>query len=131
MMKQKRLEAKKRKIQAFLDVAKLNDDDGRQRKSLSSVKKVKLEEESDNKVEDKSEVENDEIENLRKRLRERKNKLQSIPHFSLKARGKKFFSLKSIYGRLVDKKIAKDDQSFKLPEYRVPENVTLLLQFSH
>ena len=94
MMKQKRLEAKKRKIQAFLDVAKLNDDDGRQRKSLSSVKKVKLEEESDNKVEDKSEVENDEIENLRKRLRERKNKLQSIPHFSLKARGKKFFFFK-------------------------------------
>ena len=36
MSKAKRLEAKKRKIQAFLEVAKLNDNDGRKRISLSN-----------------------------------------------------------------------------------------------
>ena len=50
MSKAKRLEAKKRKIEAFLQIAKLNDEDGRKRTSLA--KKPKLEEpEEDEKSE--------------------------------------------------------------------------------
>ena len=51
MSKAKRMEAKKRKIQAFLEVAELNDNEGRKRASLAKeprieeepVKKEKLE----------------------------------------------------------------------------------------
>ena len=51
MSKAKRMEAKKRKIQAFLEVAELNDNEGRKRASLDKeprieeepVKKEKLE----------------------------------------------------------------------------------------
>ena len=54
MSKAKRMEAKKRKIEAFLQVAKLNDEDGRKRTSLA--KKPKLEEpENDEKIETDSE----------------------------------------------------------------------------
>ena len=54
MSKAKRMEAKKRKIEAFLQVAKLNDEDGRKRTSLA--KKPKLEEpENDEKSETDSE----------------------------------------------------------------------------
>ena len=43
MSKAKRIEAKKRKIQAFLDVAQLNDNEGRKRASLA--KEPRIEEE--------------------------------------------------------------------------------------
>ena len=43
MSKAKRMEAKKRKIQAFLEVAELNDNEGRKRASLA--KEPRIEEE--------------------------------------------------------------------------------------
>ena len=93
MSKAKRMEAKKRKIEAFLQVAKLNDEDGRKRTSLA--KKPKLEEpENDEKSETDSEknspkemLHGESLEELRKLLRERKKKLQSIPNFNLKTKG--------------------------------------------
>jgi len=87
--KQKRLESKKRKIAAFLEVAKLNDAD------KEEAKKPKLEE-NDNVEENKTEngrlsdkplLEGEEYEKLRQRLKERKKALQCNPDFRLKTVG--------------------------------------------
>ena len=87
MSKAKRLEAKKRKIEAFLQVAKLNDDEGRKRTSLA--KKPKLEDEGNNEKDEptKEKLDGESLDELRKMLRERKKKLQSIPNFNLKTKG--------------------------------------------
>jgi len=105
--KAKRMEAKKRKIEAFLNLAKLNDEEGRNRSSLA--KKLKTEEdkpqnendqdslkenlqnEPSEKVKEnspkKEELHGESLDELRKMLRERKKKLKSIPNFNLKTKG--------------------------------------------
>ena len=87
MSKAKRLEAKKRKIQAFLEVAKLNDNDGRKRISLSTKQNQEVEKEAIEPVPKKERLEGDALEELRKKLRERKAKRANIPHFRLTSRG--------------------------------------------
>ena len=82
MSKAKRKEAKMRKIEAFLALAKMNDNDGRKRKSLSNVPKVEDEPEVK-----KEKLEGDALEELRKRLKERKKLTKNTPHFKLRARG--------------------------------------------
>ena len=74
--KEEKLQAKKRKIEAFLNVAQLNDSEGRSRNSLA--KKPKTENEQ---------LEGEELQQLRQRLRERKKKLKSRPNFRLKSKG--------------------------------------------
>lgn len=78
------MEAKKRKIEAFLTLAKMNDTDGRKRTSLE--KKPRLEEQPET-PEKKEVLSGDALTELRKKLRERKKKLQTIPDFQLKAVG--------------------------------------------
>ena len=78
--KEQKIAAKKRKIEAFLNVAQLNDIEGRKRQKVKN----------DNKpVEsDKNEkLEGEELQELRKRLRERKKLLKTRPNFRLKAKG--------------------------------------------
>ncbi len=94
MPKAQRLENKKRKIQAFLEIAQLNDAEGRKRSSMqvAPVKKPKLEKDShgeeDIKDSDQSFSTNCEsLDELRERLRERKKKFQLRPHFDLKTKG--------------------------------------------
>jgi hypothetical protein len=84
MSKHKKMEAKKRKIEAFLTLAKMNDTDGRKRTSLE--KKPRLEEQPET-PEKKEVLSGDALTELRKKLRERKKKLQTIPDFQLKAVG--------------------------------------------
>ena len=79
--KEKRLESKKRKIEAFLNVAKMNDEDERRRQSLT--KKPKLEEKTE-----KETLNSDALEDLRRQLKERKKKLQAIPNFTVKTKGR-------------------------------------------
>ena len=74
--KEEKLQAKKRKIEAFLNVAQLNDSEGRSRNSLA--KKARTENEQ---------LEGEELQALRQRLRERKKKLKSRPNFRLKSKG--------------------------------------------
>jgi len=81
MSKAKRMEAKKRKIQAFLEVAELNDNEGRKRASLA--KEPRIEEEPVKK----EKLEGDALEELRKRLKARKALLKNTPHFQLKSKG--------------------------------------------
>merc|ERR1712223_1673436 len=104
MSKAKRMEAKKRKIEAFLNLAKLNDEEGRKRASLAKRFKPEdnlenceksprenLRDESSEKVIEsspkKDKVHGESLDELRKMLRERKKKLQSIPNFNLKTKG--------------------------------------------
>ena len=74
------MESKKRKIEAFLAVANMNDDEGRKRQSLqtSPNKKPKVENEQ---------LSGEALDELRRRLKERKKKLQSVPNFQLKTKG--------------------------------------------
>jgi len=87
---QKRMESKKRKIKAFLEVAKLNDDE------KEDAKRPKLEEKAEDATErkvvngrltDKPLLEGEEYEELKKRLKERKKLLTQIPDFRLKSVG--------------------------------------------
>ena len=104
MSKAKRMEAKKRKIEAFLNLAKLNDEEGRKRASLAKrfkpednienceeLPRENLQDESSEKIIESSpkrdEVHGESLDELRKMLRERKKKLQSIPNFNLKTKG--------------------------------------------
>ena len=98
--KQRRLENKKRKTAAFLELAQLNDEEGRTAKQ----KKVKKENEVDEKK--KEEIESStktpgapprltskpllsgvEYEELRAKLRARKKAFQLLPKFELKSTG--------------------------------------------
>ena len=108
----KRREAKKRKIAAFLAVAELNDSDKAKKKQkvISDIASDdgKIEDENDNNVEnikqsnelvtkyssnsavavtDKPLLEGEEYEELKKRLRERKKALSCTPGFRLKLVG--------------------------------------------
>ena len=104
----KRLERKKRKVQAFLEVASLNDQDrlGAKKAKLSSNvdnNSAKLSSDVDNntanasqddvdkkkhpRYSDKPLLEGAEYEELKKRLKERKKSLQSNPEFRPKTVG--------------------------------------------
>ena len=98
--KQRRLENKKRKAEAFLHVAEMNDEEGRTKKR----KKVKKENEDD-KVDEDEEVQKSkkakapprltdkpllsgsDYEELRAKLRARKKAFQQLPKFELKSVG--------------------------------------------
>ena len=115
--RQKRLESKKRKAAAFLQIAELNDEERLEAK-LKPNKKAKIEKESSsdsdlpnrhvndalnvtknttdkkengnnikNEVEKKPFLHGEEYEALKKRLKERKKALQAIPQFTLKSVG--------------------------------------------
>ena len=117
MSKAKRMEAKKRKIQAFLEVAELNDNEGRKRASLAKEPRIEEEPVKKEKLEGTLEkwangegiwinlisiltlffflLSNcfsalnlgDALEELRKRLKARKALLKNTPHFQLKSKG--------------------------------------------
>ncbi len=97
--KMERLEGKKRKIQAFLAVAEMNDQDGRKKRlkpSSDSSYELKVHESSvsskeedktDDKKPEKEVLSGDALDELRRKLRERKKKLQNIPDLRLKTSG--------------------------------------------
>ena len=115
--RQKRLESKKRKAAAFLQIAQLNDEERIEAKAKTkSNKKAKLDNESSSdsdipnkhvnvdalneskigyvhsivvpiKKEKKPFLHGEEYEELKKRLKERKKALQAIPQFTLKSIG--------------------------------------------
>jgi hypothetical protein len=89
---EKRLEAKKRKAEAFLKIASLNDEDHARMAKKSKIEVV--EETGDEttkpappRLTSKPLVTGDSYEQLKAKLRERKNLLKSLPQFGLKAVG--------------------------------------------
>ena len=86
----KRLENKKRKIAAFLDLAKLNEEDG----GYGRAKVSKLErpdfifKKDEEEKEKKPRLEGEELAALRARLKARKKMLVQLPNFELKSTGR-------------------------------------------
>ena len=77
--KEQKLASKKRKIEAFLNVAQLNDVEGRKRPKVKDDKPLEPAKNEN--------LEGEELQELRKRLRERKKLLKTRPNFRLKSKG--------------------------------------------
>lgn len=101
--KLERLDRKKKKMYALLQVAKLNDLDRAAKQNNNKVnklselisneepeyKKLKIEQFGTNEIMPKSKIklEDSELKQLKQQLRERKQKLQKVPRFRLKSVG--------------------------------------------
>lgn len=86
--KLKRKEAKKRKIQAFLDLAALNDQEGRKRNSLA--KNPKLKEANSDDLQQEDQLNSDHLQELQRKLRERRKSVDPTLHLTSKGQKASF-----------------------------------------
>ncbi len=83
----RRMEAKKRKAEAFLQIAKLNDEDRIAKKVETEAKRPKPDQQTPPRLTSKPLLSGESYEELRAKLRERKKLLKSLPDFGLKTGG--------------------------------------------